>query len=202
MSVNCNKIEGLSAEALRDKKRLAQDSGIELLAATSDVFKALELSEHGDSTASTAVYVASAEKRLRQAGDLLGEVSSLLDSVSLTPETTTWYEQLDYTRLYQAGIDRGYIPPSREIWNDVAELAATGGPQVMCRSYHGRVLRAANRMTKWLETANNPESAAELLRIQSEMVELATHAQLLGYFNKVEPGDKQWLRPSFDRATA
>uniref|UniRef100_A0AAU3HN98 Uncharacterized protein n=1 Tax=Streptomyces sp. NBC_01393 TaxID=2903851 RepID=A0AAU3HN98_9ACTN len=196
MSGFCNTHLSLSSEALRDKKRLALDAGIELLAATSDMFKALELSEHGDSTASTAVYVASAEKRLRHSGELLADVSSLLESASLTPEMTEWYKQLDYARLYSTGLDHGYIPRSQDIWNDVAELAATGGPQAMCRSYRGQVLEAADRMTKWLETAKDPESAAELLQIQSTMIELVTCGQLQSYFNGVEPGDNKWLQYS------
>lgn len=79
----CNKAMKLSGEARREKKRLAQDAGLELLAAASDVFKALELSEHGDSTASAGVYVASAERRLRQAGHLLSEVAAILSSGEL-----------------------------------------------------------------------------------------------------------------------
>ncbi|MFE9454881.1 hypothetical protein [Streptomyces sp. NPDC006739] len=197
MSVNCNKAEQLSSEALRNKKRLAQNAGLELLAATSEVFQALELSEHGDSLESAGVYMTSAENRLRQAGKLLSEVLSLLESGTLAQEMTSWYQRLDYPRLYETAVEQGYVPPSLESWTEIAEVAATGGPQAMCRRLIGRVLQTADLMADWLQ-----DRGTKLPRIQSAVIELTTYARLLAYFNEVEPGDKQWLQSSAATANA
>lgn len=197
MAVNCNRAEQLSNEALRDKKRIAQNAGLELLAATSDVFQALELSEHGDDRGSAGVYMTSAETRLRQAGKLLGEVLSILESGTLTPEMASWYRHLDYARLYRTGVEQGYVPPSSESWAEIAELAAAGGPQAMCRRIIGRVQQTSDLMADWLQDRSIP-----LPRIQSAVVEMITHAGLLAYFNDVDPGDKKWLQSSAASANA
>ncbi|MBP0449326.1 hypothetical protein J5Y04_07145 [Kitasatospora sp. RG8] len=184
----------LSSEARREKRHHAQSAGLELLAATGDVFKALELIEHGDGPGTAAVYVASADKRLRQAGGLLGEVAVLLGSGTLAPETVTWYQDLDYERLYESGVASGRVPRNRECWSELVAPTTAGGPLAVCHDYRGRVLRTAALMTEWLQAAPYPGAETALRRVQSAMVDLAVYAQLMGYFNDVEPLDERWLR--------
>ncbi|MFE7120313.1 hypothetical protein ACFU99_33300 [Streptomyces sp. NPDC057654] len=194
MSQVCNKALQLSQQALSDKKRLAQHAGAELLAAASDLFKALELAEHEDATTTAAVYVASAEKRLRHADELLAEVGAILATGELTEETRDWYRNLDYDRLYRTGVELGMTSRGAELWSEITEVTVAQGPTGVCRALRDRVLATASLMAGWLGGAGDAESAGRIVRLQSAMSELTVHAQLMGYFNKVEPRDPHWLR--------
>ncbi|KOU51862.1 hypothetical protein [Streptomyces sp. WM6378] len=195
MSVNCNTLFKLSLESLRDKKRLAGNAGLALLGATGDTYKAMELAEHGDGAASAGVYVASAEAKLRNASDLLGEVVSVLVSGSLSPDAITWYQGLDYDRLYRAGVDHGVLPQNVNIWAEFAELMVREGPLSVTEAFRARVAHAAELMTQWLVSMGGADSVTRLARLTAAVTDLAVYARFVGYVNTVEPLDKEWLRP-------
>ena len=184
MSVNCNKALALSTEALRDKKRLAVDAGVELLDAVSDVFKAVELNERGDNRGSVDVYLSSARERLTQASKLMGEVASLLSTGTLSPQTRAWYGQLDFERLYEEGTASGLIPASHELWSRCVEILVQGGPLSACRAFNDRIEATAGLMG----------AGAAMLPVQSAVMDLATYARFCGYLNEVEPLDQRWVR--------
>lgn len=196
MSLVCNKVLALTPAQLRDKKQLAQDAGVELLGAVSDVFRALEMRHDGDSVANTGVYLSSAATRLHNAQDLLGDVGALLRSKALGQEAATWYQRLDYARLYHSGVAAGQLPASQELWSELVESVVAGGPVAVCDAYQSRIDRVAELLARWLRNADNsddPTTDETLIAIQSEVLSLAVYAQCVAYLNKVEPLDTQWL---------
>ncbi|UNO38870.1 hypothetical protein [Streptomyces sp. MST-110588] len=194
MSVNCNKAFKLSLESLRDKKRLARNAGIALLGATGDVYKATELAEHGDGAASVGVYVASARAKLLNASALLGEVVAILESGSLSAETTAWHQGLDYDRLYRTGTEDGTLPHGRETWSEFAGTMVKEGPLTATVALRARIERSAGLLAEWLDQARDAGSAAGLTRLTAAVTDLATHARFVSYVNDVEPLDARWLR--------
>jgi hypothetical protein len=184
MSQICNTAVALSADVLRDKKRLAGDAGLALLGAASEVFKAAELSEHGGNAGSAQVYLAAARERLAQASGLLAEVASLLASGELSPEMRGWYERLDVERLYDHGVAAGLIPASSELWSQCVSSLLAGGPLGACQAYRDRIDAVAGLL----------DSEVPAARSLAATVELATYAQLGAYINNVEPLDERWVR--------
>ncbi|MFE0171185.1 hypothetical protein ACFWZ2_02630 [Streptomyces sp. NPDC059002] len=195
MSAVCNKALSLSAEDLRDKKRLAQTAGTEQTAATGELCRALELAERGDGLAGAAVYAAAARDRLVGAARLLGEVADILATGGFSQETAEWYRKLDYDRLYRSGVGLGEVPHAAELWQVFALRAATGGPLGICHDLRDRTVAVAALIDEWLARAEGPEALAALPRIQSAMADLAAYAQIVAFANKVEPRDPAWLVP-------
>ncbi|MFE6160502.1 hypothetical protein ACFQ7F_16500 [Streptomyces sp. NPDC056486] len=195
MSAVCNKLLALSEEDLRDKKQLAQAAGTELTAATSELCRALELAEHGDGLAASAVYAAAARDRLGNAARMLTQVADILATGTLTEETAAWYSRLDYDRLYRSGISLGEVPHSAELWQAYTRQALTGGPLGICHDMRERTLAVAALISRWLERIDDPAADTALPRIQSAMADLAAYAQLVAFANKVEPRDPAWVIP-------
>ncbi|MEV7196997.1 hypothetical protein AB0N81_35115 [Streptomyces sp. NPDC093510] len=195
MSAVCNKMLALGEDDLRDKKDLARTAGTELTAATSELCRALELAEHGDAMAGSAVYAAAARDRLDNAARMLAQVGDILATGTLTEESASWYRRLDYDRLYRSGTGLGQVPHAAELWQAFARQAAKGGPAGICRDMRGRTVAVASLIGDWLERVDGPESDSALLRIQSAMADLAAYAQFVAFANKVEPRDPAWLVP-------
>jgi len=205
MSLVCNKVLALTPSQLRDKKQLAQDAGMELLGAVSDVFRALEVRHHGGSMANTGVYLSSAATRLGNAKDLLDDVGTLLRSKSLSQDAIAWYQRLDYARLYRSGVAAGQVPAGHELWSELVESVVAGGPVAVCDAYRARIDRVADRVARWLRTAENnddPTTDQTLIAIQSETLSLTMYAQCVAYLNNVEPLDTRWLAAPADTVAA
>ncbi|MGH4033524.1 hypothetical protein ACQB60_31850 [Actinomycetota bacterium Odt1-20B] len=198
MSEICNAAAQLTLDSLRDKKRLAQNAGQALLGASSDLHKALEFAEHGDSNATITVYVAAAEKQLRNAVSLLDEVAGLLASGGFSAETIAWLRSLDYDRLYRTGIASGVLPRSAELWAELADMTVAEGPLGVCRDYRDRVARAADLMADWLAHPEADTAVAELTTLEAALLDVSLYARFLGYVNDVKPLDQQWVRPAAD----
>jgi hypothetical protein len=193
MSQVCNTLAAsLSAEALRDKKRLASDAGLELLSAASEVFKAAELSEHGDNPGSVEVYMSSACARLRQVSKLLGEVATILRSGTTLPEARDWHRRLDYERLYQDGLTSGEIPAGRELWEANVAVLRDEGPLASCEAFIVRAERAVTLAA----------SGSTPVIVQSAVMELASYARYIGYINDLEPFDESKVREPAKVTTA
>jgi hypothetical protein len=205
MSLVCNKQLGLTAAVLRDKKRLAQDAGVELLGAVSDVFRALELRHHGDSVAATGVYLSSASTRLGNARELLGEVGSLLRDAILDEQTVSWYRNLDYAGLYRHGVAAGQVPASREQWAELVDVVVAGGPVAVCEAYRSRLGQLADLIAGWRRQAadeDDPTTDETLVAVQSATLSLTAYASCVAYLNKVEPLDTRWLPVTAGAASA
>jgi hypothetical protein len=142
------------------------------------------------------VYLSSAATRLSNATDLLGDVGTLLRSKALSPEAATWYQQLDYSRLYRSGVAAGQVPAGNDVWSELVESTLTGGPVAVCDAYRARIDRVADLLAGWLRKADDsddPTTDETLIAIQSQMLSLTVYAQCVAYLNKVEPLDTQWL---------
>ncbi|TGB07298.1 hypothetical protein [Streptomyces sp. MZ04] len=193
MSAVCNKLLSLSEEDLRDKKQLAMAAGTEVTAATSELCRALELAEHGDGLAGSAVYAAAARDRLGGAVRMLAQVADILATGTMTKETAAWYSRLDYDRLYRRGTSLGEVPHAAELWQAFTEQATTGGPLGICHDMLDRTRAVATLIGDWLERIDAPAADTALPRIQSAMADLAAYTQLVAFANKVEPRDPAWV---------
>jgi len=196
MSVNCNKSFKMSVESLRDKKRLSAGAGLALLGAASDVFKAMELADHQDGAAASAVYVGSAEAKLRNASGLMGEVVSLLDSGTFRTEMTSWYQNLDFDRLYRTGVAEGVLPLSADIWAEFSALLVKEGPYAVTDSFRARLGQTADLMADWLASAGDAGSETRVVRLAMAIADMSAFARFVGYVSDLEPLDGEWLRPA------
>ncbi|MFC7307816.1 hypothetical protein ACFQVC_26775 [Streptomyces monticola] len=195
MSAICNKALSLTEEGLRDKKQFAQSAGGELNAAAGELFRALELAEHGDALDGAAVYASAARERLVGAARLLADVAAILETGTFSEETAEWYRQLDYDRLYRSGTGLGEVPQAAELWHEFARIAAAEGPVGICHDLYARTLGVAELIARWLRETAEHAAGAELVRVQCAMADLATYARLVAFANKVEPRDPVWLLP-------
>jgi len=168
MAQICNKkAVSLNPAGLREKKRLAGDAGLEVLAAASDVFKAAEMAEHDASPGAIDVYLSSAHVRLVQASALLGDVQALLNTGTTSPDMRDWLHRLDYERLYTDGRASGEIPANREMWTECVQVLLAEGAHGSCRALRDRI-----NGTVALLADGRP-----LVMIQSAIIELTAYAR-------------------------
>lgn len=205
MSVNCNRIFMLDAEALEEKYSLGRSVSIAVHAALSNCYKAMEtLGMSRAATGAEVVYFRAATDKLETAAQALRRQREILARGRPSEAALVWLNALDYDRLYVAGTERGRIPAVVEQWNRLVQLMKSPDHLTVTNCLIADVEDLRREIHSIIDTllSGTPgapliaEPAELLSTIQTALVQFLTFAQMVNYVDHGigEPLDTKWCR--------
>ena len=206
MSVNCNKVSGLTHQQLEAKRSLARAANSAVLEAASDCYKAAHIIQGTNATAAGRVYLRAASVKFGTAAAALTRNLELLRSAEPDHALLDWLRLLDYDALYDSGLATGSFPDSPKQWTRLIEINQQGGYLRATESLIEGV-SALGRTSGSL--SDNPSqhvtdkaSSGEFARLLTSLADFLAFAQMLAFLNAIEPLNPRWVGPSLSSAVS
>jgi hypothetical protein len=203
MSQNCNRVIAFDPETLDRKSSLGRSASSAVHAALSDCYRAVEdLETRQAATGAEVVYLRAAAGKFEAAAQALRGMRDILVTGTLSDAAVAWFEALDYSRLYEAGVQQRLIPASLEQWSRLVALVRSLDHLAVTDRLIadvGDLRREIDSLISFLLSGApgaplTAEHTQRLLRIQTALVQFSTFAQMVAYLNAVEPLDQTWCR--------
>jgi hypothetical protein len=202
VSILCNaQAAELDAPTIEAKSALGRSVSIAVLGALSDCYKAIENLQTEHAAKTEVVYLRSAAAKLETGEKALHEMWDILASSSPSDEVVAWLRGLDFERLYQDGMQRGLISPSRDQWDRLVQLIQTQNylddiVEVLiadANSVRTRIESLIEMLTS-LDTATSlkRDEVNSMLSLQAALAEFAVFGQMVAYINAIEPLTGEW----------
>jgi hypothetical protein len=201
VSLLCNaQAAELDAPTVEAKSALGRAVSIAVLGALSDCYKAIENLQTEHAAKTEVVYLRSAAAKLETGEKALHKMWDILASSSPSDEVVAWLRGLDFERLYQDGIQRGLISPSRDQWDRLVQLIQTQDYLDIVEVLIADANSVRTRIESLIEMLTSVDTAASLKRdevnsmlsLQAALAEFAVFGQMVAYINAIEPLTGEW----------
>jgi len=200
----CNKALGLTDEMMEEKTPLGRSASVDMLGATSDLYRALERLEYGPGSDLAIPFLESASVRLERAEYALQGVRKVNMSNPSPQEYARfveWARGLDFDALYEHGTRLGLIPGHAQQWQRLAELHIQEGPKAVLDTLLTEIAALRSRITKLVEQLRSEEAGeahgdarTQVLVLDAAVVEFSTFGRMISFVNEIEPMDERWRK--------
>jgi hypothetical protein len=208
MAQNCNKIARLSEAEFDAKGAAAKTATASILQAMSECYKAAEIIHSGQAIERSSVYLRLATTRIDVADAALLRNKEILDGAPAQTDALEWLRDLDYSRLYNAGVRESAIPANDVQWAALVEINRVEGYLGVANGLRDRLTGLKNVIHELVEVLSdeaksltNANSVA-VSALLSELSNLTAFAQMVAYVNRLEPMDPRWSTSTMTVAEA